>query len=342
MWLDELTSEDQACGEIPPVLREIALRKKNGQGSPNSRLGLVIEGGGIRGSVSGGSLVALSALGLNHVFDAIYGSSAGAVNGAVFLADQAAMGLTIYMEDLVSRRCVNPMRFWRIIDLDFIFDDVFRSIKPLDTNAIRQSDTNLHIGLTNVAGPTAEFLETGTFSGDILTALKATSALPLLYSKLVTIEGKEYVDGCILSPLPIRRAFEDGCTHLLVVMAGSRYRRKTPDSPVARMLTRLSIAPRHPGYARAFMDRWRVHNEVIDFMNDPSRLPPGTELHVLAPEIDTVQRATTDAEVIRSAVERSFREALVTFKCSPAEIDAMYDDMKESVREHARLAHTTF
>jgi len=38
---------------------------------------LVVEGGGMRGSVSAGMLRGLSKLGLLNCFDAVYGSSAG-------------------------------------------------------------------------------------------------------------------------------------------------------------------------------------------------------------------------------------------------------------------------
>jgi hypothetical protein len=50
------------------------------------KLGLVVEGGGMRGCVSGGGLQALSDLGLRDAFDAVYGSSAGAINSTYFLS----------------------------------------------------------------------------------------------------------------------------------------------------------------------------------------------------------------------------------------------------------------
>jgi predicted acylesterase/phospholipase RssA len=57
-----------------PVL--VALRKRE----PGERVALVVEGGGMRGAVSGGMALALEELGLSRAFDAAYGSSAGALN----------------------------------------------------------------------------------------------------------------------------------------------------------------------------------------------------------------------------------------------------------------------
>jgi hypothetical protein len=50
------------------------------------KLGLVVQGGGMRGVVSAGALTILHFLGLRRVFDATYGSSAGAMNLTYFLA----------------------------------------------------------------------------------------------------------------------------------------------------------------------------------------------------------------------------------------------------------------
>src|SRR5947208_3716724 len=68
------------------------------------KLGLVWEGGGMRGVVSAGMGLALVQLGLEHVFDTVYGASAGAMNGAYFVSGQGAYGITIYYDDLGSRR----------------------------------------------------------------------------------------------------------------------------------------------------------------------------------------------------------------------------------------------
>jgi hypothetical protein len=56
------------------------------------KLGLVVEGGGMRGCVSGGALQALADLGLRDVFDAVYGSSAGAINSTYFLTGAPGVG----------------------------------------------------------------------------------------------------------------------------------------------------------------------------------------------------------------------------------------------------------
>ena len=62
-------------------------------------LALVIEGGGMRGVVSGGMVSALEERALLRCFDSVHGSSAGACAGAYFVAGQARLGTRIFYED---------------------------------------------------------------------------------------------------------------------------------------------------------------------------------------------------------------------------------------------------
>lgn len=56
--------------------------------APPPKVGLAIEGGGMRGCVSAGMIAAVSTLGLMDTFDAVYGSSAGSLVGAYAIAGQ--------------------------------------------------------------------------------------------------------------------------------------------------------------------------------------------------------------------------------------------------------------
>src|SRR5262249_35931252 len=58
------------------VLDLIAKRREGGPPDPGRRLGLVVEGGGMRGVYSSGSLLALQLAGCVHVFDDLFGTSA--------------------------------------------------------------------------------------------------------------------------------------------------------------------------------------------------------------------------------------------------------------------------
>ena len=82
-----------------------ALHRRRREGSkPNARsdglkIGLVVEGGGMRGVISAGACGELLENGYSDCFDAAYGSSAGAMNLTYYLANQLE-GIRAYEEDL--------------------------------------------------------------------------------------------------------------------------------------------------------------------------------------------------------------------------------------------------
>ena len=64
---------------------------------------------------------------LTDAFDAVYGSSAGAINAAYFLAGQARLGTTIYYEDINNARFISLLRVLGgrpIVNLGFLLDEI--------------------------------------------------------------------------------------------------------------------------------------------------------------------------------------------------------------------------
>src|SRR5215471_14383302 len=124
------------------VIEILHARKARGSRAPHgdgARVALCVEGGAMRGVISAGMVSALEALGLTHAFDAVYGSSAGAINAAYFVAGQARLGTTIYFEDINNRHFIDLRRTLLgrpIVDLGFLLDDVVERRKRLDCDAL--------------------------------------------------------------------------------------------------------------------------------------------------------------------------------------------------------------
>jgi len=96
-----------------PVLVALARRvrdnTKPGSRHDGMKIGLAVEGGGMKGVISAGALGGLLELGLYDAFDAVYGSSAGAMNLTYFLAKQPE-GVDCYEDDLVDGRFLDVRR----------------------------------------------------------------------------------------------------------------------------------------------------------------------------------------------------------------------------------------
>ena len=135
------------------VLKARAARRSRVPHGDGARIALAIEGGAMRGVVSAGMVAALEQLGLTDAFDAVYGSSAGAINGAYFLAGQANLGVTIYSEDINNRHFIDlrrPLTGKSIVDLGFLIEHVARRLKPLATDRVLASASPLTVIATDV------------------------------------------------------------------------------------------------------------------------------------------------------------------------------------------------
>ncbi|CAM9200175.1 unnamed protein product [Chrysoparadoxa australica] len=86
-----------------PVLQVLSARaaagSKPGQRADGLKVGLAVEGGGMRGCTSAGMVAALCDLGLMDCMDAVYGSSAGSLVSAYALANQPGMPRQVIHSD---------------------------------------------------------------------------------------------------------------------------------------------------------------------------------------------------------------------------------------------------
>ena len=208
-----------------PVVKVLLDRARKGS-LPGKRddgfkVGLAIEGGSLRGVVSAGMVTALEALGLVNVFDVVYGTSAGAINGAYFLSGQAAFGTTIYYENINSNRFVDVRRVLTarpIVSLDYVFNEVLPKEKVLDWEAVLNSSVPLMAMASSVS--LQQPIALGDFSNreELFTALRASSQMPGVTGPPVSFRGDLFFDGSIYESVPYAAAIKGGCTHILALL----------------------------------------------------------------------------------------------------------------------------
>src|SRR5215475_4572318 len=136
--------------ETIDLLKDRARRAKQGRELRDGRkVGLIVEGGAMRGVISCASLMALEELGLTEVFDEVYGASAGAVNAAYFLAGQAAYATTIYYQKINNTRFIR--RFWhrKVVDIDDLFETVIGRDRLLRVDRVLASQCRFFITIAD-------------------------------------------------------------------------------------------------------------------------------------------------------------------------------------------------
>ena len=215
------------------VKQRALLGSQPGQRTDSFKLGLVVEGGGMRGCVSGGALQALDDLGLRDVFDAVYGASAGALNATYFLSGQRD-GVEIYHDYIATPDFIDLKRLWKarghataadikpVLDLDFLVHTIMDGHHLLDWDAVLNSPIPLKIIASSL-----DLLAPVTLSGfeskqDLITCLKASANVPEIAGGPVLHRGHRLVDAAVFEPVPFRSAIADGCTHVIVLCNRAR------------------------------------------------------------------------------------------------------------------------
>lgn len=289
--------ESQVTVTTPPVIDLLRARKAAG-GRPfndTARIALCVEGGAMRGVISAGMVAALQELGYADTFDAVYGSSAGAINAAYFLAHQAALGTTIYYEDINSRAFIDFRRALRgrpIVDLDFLLEDVAHRRKPLDTARVLRSATPLRVIATDIETAGAEVLSGFADAGALMTALRASATMPILAGGPFTRAGRRYFDASLSEPIPVPQAEADGHTHIMVLLT-----RPADERPGDGAFDRYVVAPRLRRVSATLADRFVSRggpyaelNRIIDTGVGPQGRAQTVALRPRMPAISKLER----------------------------------------------------
>jgi len=295
-----------------------------GRRGDKHKLGLAVEGGGMRGIVSCAMLSALEDFGYGQEFDAIYGGSSGSVNAAYFLAGDLWRSLSIYYDDLASRRFINLRRVLRRgapLDVDFAFEEVFALTKPLDAAAVLRSPVPLHVAIALVDEQRTIWPSEFESPSELMSALRAGSWLPVAATGTATFRGRRAIDGGALISHPSRIALADGCTHVLSLSTRpAHHRRNRPDLLQRYAAARLGALS--PGFRELYLegdrigqaDRRRLDGWRTDPLPEPAVLDlcPISDRRVSRHDIDTgrLQAAARDAyEVMAWALTGVFERA---------------------------------
>lgn len=234
------------------------------QDSPTRlKTALVVQGGGMRGTYSMAALMALEECGLGGAFDHVLGASAGAINGAYLLAEQAKMAVTVYLDDISNTKFVSFRRLWKVVDIDYLVDGVLKAHKALNVKRVMESRAEIHITLTDFSTGAGAVVTNRDRGLDLMEALRATAAMPILYNRPVTVNGREYIDGGLTDGIPLKRAIDLGCTDILVVLTRDPSFRRVRPNFWLRLIERLFLSKYPELTRRAIFSEPETFNEAM-------------------------------------------------------------------------------
>jgi predicted acylesterase/phospholipase RssA len=319
----------------PEVLRLLADRVRSGsrpgQRSDGLRIALAIEGGGMRGTVSAGMALALRERDLLPAFDAVYGSSAGAITGA-WLVSSRPEGMRGWANPVYARTLIRWSALLRgrpVADVRTLIEVLYQTEHPMDFESVLGSEVPLHPLATDATtGAAADLRPLIGDPAELRLALRASASLPFLAGPPVTLGGRRFYDAGVAESIPLRTPLAQGITHIVVlrsrpargpvitgaplpgagmaVTAGRSV--EEPGSAVprpareARLLARTVLRKESPELRAALLTR--TARTLGDVTRIAEMEAAGTALSIHpAPGAPPVSRLTTDGAILAAAFD---------------------------------------
>lgn len=270
-------------------------------------IGIIDVGGGLRGIYGAG--VFDYCLENRIQFDYCIGVSAGSANIASYLGKQKGRNYQFYMEYTFRKQYMslhNLLHKGSYINLDYVYGELSNmdGENPLNYEMIKKSNSVMKVvALDALTGETTYF-DKSDLAQDDYHILKASCSIPVI-CKPYFVDGIPYYDGGIADPVPVKKAFADGCDKVIVILTKPQdaVRVQKKDVPLAKLL-------RHK-YAKAadnLLLRYKKYNEGLALAKEYAK--QGKVL-IIAPEdccgMDTL---TKDKKCIDNMYHKGYTDAL--------------------------------
>lgn len=236
------------------------------------------------------------------------------MNASYFLSGQAELGITIYYDCLSDGRFLNPRRFWKVLDVDFVIDHVVRELKPLNIDKILSARSQLFVAAIDKRSGKGMMIDAKKAGVPFLEVCRAAMAIPVLYNRAVNIDGHRCMDGGLAIPFPIHQAIANGCTDLLVLLTRPpSYVCETPGRG-SRLLFEVMCAHGHRNLRETYFRQGECSTAARDLaFGRVPQLPAANIATICTDESEVVQRTTMNRTVLREAAVRYGRKVLQVF-----------------------------
>lgn len=266
---------------------------------------LVLEGGSLRGVFTAGVLDVLIEQEVELSY--VNGVSAGSMSGMSYVSKQSGRTIKVNLEYVRDKRFMsfqNMVKNRSIFNFDFLFGELSDTLVPFDYDTFYRSNQIFEVVATRCKTGRPEYFEKST-SDDFISAVKASSSIPVL-SSMISVNGKKYLDGGCSMPVAYQRAIDLGYEKIVVVLTREKgYRKPLLDKwtkkgyeryfgPLPRLLKSLEEVP----------ERYNRMQEEIDQLEAAGRI------YVIRPDKHvTVQRTEQDKRKLEALYEDGRRLA---------------------------------
>ena len=229
------------------------------------KMGLVLEGGGMRGVFTSGVLDAFMKYDL--YFNYVVAVSAGVCNGLSYISRQPRRARLSNIDMLVKYNYIGLRHLVTqgcIFDPELLYDRFPNELIPYDYDTYFASPSTFEMVVTNCNTGRAEYLTEK--DGDrqrLLDICRASSSLPYV-SNVIDVDGQPYLDGGIVDSIPVGRAIDMGYDRNVLVLTRNRgYRNTSKDRKIPKF-----IYKKYPRLRVALSRRIAEYNHQLDMVEE--------------------------------------------------------------------------
>ena len=188
--------------------------------------------------------------------------------------------------------------------LEYIYATLTNSdgADPIDYPAILNNPAEFKVVATDAATGKAVYFDKTDAKIDDYRIFMASCAIPVA-SKPVKIGDRNYFDGGCSDPIPVRKALEDGCDKVVIILCRPKDTVRTPEKH--RELLKAALI-RYPKIFHAVDNRAIVYNETLSFAK---KLETEGKAFIIAPnEALPVSTYTRDPEILQNLYNIGLKE----------------------------------
>lgn len=244
-----------------------------------SKIGLVLEGGGMRGLYTAGVLDTFLDEGID--VDGIMGVSAGALFGANFFSKQKGRALRYNKNYCKDRRYISIhslLTTGNIVNKDFAYYKITNELDKFDDDTFKSTNKDFYVVVTNVETGNADYINIKNSTIENMEVLRATSAMPFV-SKIVEVNNKKYLDGALADSIPFCKCQELGYDKIIVVLTQHLEYRKKPYNKIMQKFIDIKYS-KYPKLREKIKNRYKIYNESLD---EIIKLENNKEIFVIRP-----------------------------------------------------------
>lgn len=224
--------------------------------------GLILEGGGMRGTFTMGVLDYFEDQ--NIRFPMITGVSAGASNACSYVSRQRGRNIDIAHNFSSDRRYLswtNLIKKGSVFGMDFGFRTIPAKLNVFDFDSFRRSSAKLYIGATNCLTGKADFYDSSQLTLEQLTDLLiASCSLPIM-GNIHFYQDIPYLDGGVADSIPIDFALTKSNKAVVVLTRENNYRKKKT-SFLSKFFIKQYFA-KYPQLADSLLNRYQNYNNSL-------------------------------------------------------------------------------